>query len=68
MEMTASLKAKLNEHVGTHVDSYPADCNDLVTACNHMEEFSSGEKEWFAKTLPHGMYKNSNEVKRAVHL
>ena len=68
MEMTSALKAKLNEHVGTHVEQYPADCNDLVMACNNLSEFTSAEKEWFTKALPHGMYKNANEVKRAIHL
>ena len=67
MVMTAALKAKYSDHIGKDV-TYPADCNDLVTACEGMSEFSAGEKDWFTKTLPHGMFKNANEVKKAIHL
>ena len=68
MEMTPAFKAKLDEHVGMHVDKYPADCNDLVMACSNLSEFSAAEKEWFSQTLPHGMYENPTDVKKAIHL
>lgn len=68
MEMTPALKAKLDEHVGMHVEHYPADCNDLVMACNNLSEFSWDEKQWFSKSLPHGTFENPNDVKKALHL
>ena len=68
MELTPALMAKYNEHVGTHVDRYPADCNDLVTACNNLSEFTHDEKEWFSKNLPHGTFENAHEVRKALRL
>ncbi len=68
MEMSSGLKTKLNAHVGTHVDKYPADCNDLVMACNNLSEFTSEEKEWFSKALPHGTFNSPDDVKRAINL
>ncbi len=69
MEMSADLRTKLNEHVGMHVEGgYPADCNSLVMACNNLSEFTSEEKEWFSKTLPHGTFNSPDDVKKALHI
>ncbi len=65
MEMTSELKTRVAAHVKDDV-GYPATCGDLVTACNNMSEFSQGEKDWFAKALPHGTFKSPDEVNRAV--
>ena len=67
MEMTHELRAKLEEHVGTHVE-FPASCNDVVMACNNLSEFSAHEKEWFSGALPHGSFENANDIKRALKL
>ena len=64
--MSAEMRTKLNAHVGEHVESYPATCNDLVMACNNLHEFTSSEKEWFSKALPHGTFASSDEVRKAI--
>jgi len=64
--MSPALRTKLSEHVGMHVDKYPATCNDLVMACNNLHEFSSEEREWFSKALPHGSFESPDEVRRAI--
>lgn len=66
MEISAEMRTKLNDHVGMHVDKYPATCSDLVMACNNLHEFSAEEKEWFSKTLPHGTFQSPEEVRKAV--
>jgi len=66
MEMSAELRTKLSEHVGEHVDSYPATCSDLVNACNNLSDFSPTEKEWFSKALPHGTFESPDEVRKAI--
>jgi hypothetical protein len=66
MELTPALKEKLNEHVGEHVDKWPATKDDLVAACNNMSDFDPSEKQWFSETLPAGTYRNADEVKRAI--
>ena len=68
MELTSQLKAKYLEHAGEHVEKYPASCNDLVQSCNNLSEFTSDEKKWFSEALPHGSYRNKDEVKKALHL
>jgi len=66
--MTTALKTKMSRHVEDDIENWPASCNDIVMACNNMSEFSMDEKDWFAKNLPHAMYKTSREVKKALHL
>ena len=66
--MTSALKAKMSAHIEDDIENWPAGCNDIVMACNNMSEFSMDEKDWFAKNLPHAMYKTSGEVKKALHL
>ena len=68
MELTSQLKTKYLEHAGEHVARYPATCNDLVQACNGLMEFTPDEKTWFSQNLPHGSYRNKDEVKNALHL
>jgi hypothetical protein len=68
MELTPALKEKFNEHVGEHVDKWPATKDDLVVACNNLSEFDSNEKKWFSDTLPQGTYSNPDGVKRALHI
>ena len=65
MEMTPQLKEKYTSHIGSDV-MYPASCEQIVNACNNMSEFNSEEKAWFAKTLPHGTFKDAAAVNRAV--
>ncbi|TLY12472.1 MAG: hypothetical protein E6K84_06455 [Thaumarchaeota archaeon] len=45
---------------------YPASCNDIMTACSGMSEFSKAEKDWFGKALPHGTFSTAADVKKAV--
>ena len=45
---------------------YPASCSDIMTACSGMSEFSKGEKDWFAKALPHGTFNTAADVRKAV--
>jgi hypothetical protein len=69
MEMSPALKTKLNEHVGMHVEGgYPATCSALVESCNNMNEFTTEEKDWFAKALPHGTFNSPDEVKKAISI
>ncbi len=68
MQMTSALKAKMSQHIEDDIETWPASCSDVTMACNNMSEFSADEKDWFAKNLPHGVYKNPNDVKKAVHL
>lgn len=68
MELSPEQKTKFNEHIGMHVDKYPADCNDLVMACNQLSEFTSEEKDWFAKAIPHGTYNSPDEVRKAMQV
>jgi hypothetical protein len=68
MELTPDLRNKLDEHIGEHVDSWPATKGDLVAACNDMSDFSSEEKEWFSKTLPERTYNSPEEVKQALRM
>jgi len=69
MEMSASMRAKLNEHVGTHVEGgYPATCSSLVMSCNNLSEFTADEKAWFAEALPHGSFNSPDDVKKAIGL
>jgi len=65
MALSPALKKKYGEHIGQDV-MYPATCNDIITACNGMSEFSKQEKTWFAENLPHGTYNSADAVKRAV--
>ncbi len=67
MNMSPQLKEKYTSHIGTDVE-YPASCDQIVNACNNMSEFSSEEKDWFAKALPHGTYSSPAEVNKAVGL
>lgn len=68
MEITPALREKFNEHVGQHVDKWPASKDDLVTACNNLSEFNSEEKQWFSDTLPQKSYNSPDEVKSALQL
>lgn len=68
MELTSNLRAKFMEHVGKDVETYPATCNDVVSACNNMSEFTGAEKEWFSKNLPHGTFNSPAEIKKALQL
>ena len=65
MDLSPQLKEKYAAHVGSDV-TYPASCEQIVSACNNMDEFSGEEKQWFAKTLPHGVYSTAADVNRAV--
>ncbi len=65
MALSPALKKKYGEHIG-HDVMYPASCNDIITACSGMSEFSKQEKAWFTENLPHGTFQNADEVKRAV--
>ncbi len=65
MALSPALKKKYGEHIGQDV-MYPATCNDIITACSGMSEFSKQEKAWFTENLPHGTFNNADEVKRAV--
>ncbi len=67
MALSPSLKRKYGEHIDNDV-SYPASCNDLVAACENMSEFSKSEKEWFTKSLPHGTFESSDEVRKVLQL
>jgi len=66
--MTSALKTKMSRHIEDDIENWPASCSDIVMACNNMSEFSMDEKDWFAKNLPHGLYKTSGDVKKAIHL
>ena len=68
MEINQALKAKFDEHVGHHVEKYPATCNEITMACNNLMEFTSEEKALFSKNLPHGTYANEGEVRKAISL
>ena len=67
MDLSPQLKQKYTSHVGSDV-SYPASCEQIASACSNMSEFSSDEKAWFLKALPHGMYTTAAEVDKAVGL
>jgi len=67
MEMTPALKAKMSGHIENDIESWPADCADIVQACNNMSEFSAQEKDWFSKNLPHGTFKTPGDVKKSLH-
>jgi hypothetical protein len=69
MEMSAALRTKLSDHVGTHLEGgYPATCNAVVSACNGLMDFTPEEKEWVSKALPHGTFNSADDVKRALHI
>ena len=53
------------QHIKNDV-MYPTDRKGVVTACNNMSELPQADRDWFAKTLPEGKYKNPDEVIRAV--
>ena len=59
-----SLKAAM-AHVKNDV-MYPTDKKGIVTQCNNMSDLAQADRDWFAKTLPEGKYKNADEVMRAV--
>jgi len=63
--LTTAQKKKYSAHIGDDV-MYPASCNDIMTACSGMSEFSKAEKDWFAKALPHGTFSTAAEVRKAV--
>jgi len=65
VELTTALKKKYSAHIGADV-MYPASCNDIMTACSGMSEFSKAEKDWFGKALPHGTFSTAADVKKAV--
>ncbi len=67
MDLSPQLKQKYTAHVGSDV-KYPASCDQIATACNGMSEFSTEEKQWFLKALPHGTYPTPADVNRAVGL
>ena len=63
--LTTAQKKKYSAHIGDDV-MYPASCNDIMTACSGMSEFSKSEKDWFAKALPHGTFSTAADVRKAV--
>ncbi|MBI3859463.1 MAG: hypothetical protein HY296_04395 [Thaumarchaeota archaeon] len=64
-QMTPDLKKKYTSHIASDV-MYPASCDQIMAACEGMSEFTSEEKAWFGKTLPHGKYQSAADVNRAV--
>jgi len=65
VELTTAQKKKYSAHIGDDV-TYPASCNDIMTACSGMSEFSRTEKDWFGKALPHGTFSTAADVRKAV--
>lgn len=52
-------------HLQQHI-AYPATKQELVAACNKMEDFSMEDKKWFEEHLPEGKYKSAEEVMSAL--
>jgi len=59
-----NLSAELG-HLKSHVQ-YPANKAQVVAACNGMSDVPHEDREWFAKTLPEGTYKDANGVLAAL--
>jgi hypothetical protein len=57
--------AEIREHAGEHVQ-FPATREQLVTACNGVEEVPPDERQWFMDNLPEGTYSSSEEVLQAL--
>lgn len=48
-----------------HVD-YPATKQELVEACNNMDDVTDEDRKWFIENLPARTFKNADEVKEAL--
>jgi len=52
-------------HLKNHIQ-YPADRNQVVSACNNMSDAPEDDRNWFSKTLPEGTYENADQVVSAL--
>jgi hypothetical protein len=57
--------AKFGEHLQKHV-KYPATRAELLAACANTNEFTEGERKWFADRLPEGTYASAADVTKAL--
>ncbi len=52
-------------HLKNHV-KYPTNKKDLVATCNNMMDVPAADRDWFAKSVPEGNYKNPEEVLKVL--
>jgi hypothetical protein len=62
-----SSRRELVEHLNSHV-TYPATKRQIVEACSNMAHVPREDREWFERSLPEKIYKNAQEVSRALKL
>ena len=55
----------ITEHLKKH-QKYPATKAELVAECQSLSDFSEGDKNWFAASLPEGTYNSADEVLQAL--
>lgn len=58
------MKAMM-KHLKEH-QTYPASKDQLVEACNNLEDVSLDEKKYFEENLPEGSYGSAEDVMKAL--
>ena len=54
-------------HLKNHV-TYPANRQQVVSACNNMSDAPEADREWVSKSLPEGTYQSADAVVTALLL
>ena len=52
-------------HLKNHV-KYPADKQQVVSACNDMSDAPEADRKWVSQSLPEGTYRSADEVVGAL--